>query len=176
MDGSVNLWLFNHEEAVLNYRKSGARISKIHFNDSGSKFGYCDFGGVLSLWRFNSSPDGLHRPYVVRHNTMVIHRCCWYPNNLSLSLSQALQCHNKRAMDFAFLNAGSFISTAGISSDNYNVCFWDLLVPPHKALVSALNCHEDGGAHSIVYSPRHQLLFSGGKQGEICTPMEMNER
>jgi len=83
----VNLWLFNHEEAVLNYRKSGARISKIHFNDSGSKFGYCDFGGVLSLWRFNSSPDGLHRPYVVRHNTMVIHRCCWYPNNLSLSLS-----------------------------------------------------------------------------------------
>ena len=122
----MNLWLFNHEEAVLNYRKSGARISKIHFNDSGSKFGYCDFGGVLSLWRFNSSPDGLHRPYVVRHNTMVIHRCCWYPNNLSLSLSQALQCHNKRAMDFAFLNAGSFISTAGISSDNYNVFFWDL--------------------------------------------------
>jgi hypothetical protein len=72
-------------------------------------------------------------------------------------------------MDFAFLNAGSFISTAGISSDHFNVCFWDLLVPPHKALVSAIPCHEDGGAHSVIYSPRHQLLFSGGKQGEICT-------
>jgi len=33
-------------------------------------------------------------------------------------------------------------------------------------LVKSFPCHE-GGASSVVYSPRHQLLISGGKKGDI---------
>lgn len=78
-----------------------------------------------------------------------------------------MQAHTKSTLDFAFLNSGSFIATVGISTESKrNVCLWDVLQPPHKAMVSAFTDHE-AGATSVVYSPRHQLLVSGGKKGGI---------
>ena len=77
------------------------------------------------------------------------------------------------------MNSGSLIVTAGISNDkryllNYfffpnfyrNLCIWDTLLPPSKMLVKSFSNHEMG-ATSVVYSPRHQLLISGGKKGDI---------
>lgn len=79
-----------------------------------------------------------------------------------------MQAHTKNTLDFTFLNNGSFLATVGISSESKrNVCLWDVLQPPHKAMVSAFTDHE-AGASSVVYSPRHQLLVSGGKKGGIC--------
>ena len=40
------------------------------------------------------------------------------------------------------------------------------MLPPDKSMVSGFSCH-DSGASSLVYSPRHQLLVSGGKKGDI---------
>jgi len=98
--------------------------------------------GNLALWKFNAPEDAL-RPF---HN---------------------MQAHTKSTLDFAFLNSGSFIATVGISTESKrNVCLWDVLQPPHKAMVSAFTDHE-AGATSVVYSPRHQLLVSGGKKGGI---------
>jgi DmX-like protein len=44
------------------------------------------------------------------------------------------------------------------------VCLWDVVVGGSP--VVSWDTHA-GGAHSIVYSPRHQLLVSGGKRGDI---------
>jgi len=123
--------------------KSNARVSKIHFNRTGSKFGVCDVSGRVSLWRFEASETFRDEPFV------------------------ELKCHTKRANDLAFLNSGSFLASCGISQNTKNVCLWDILLPPTKSQVHAFHCHE-GGAYSMVYAPNHQLLFTGGKKGIIC--------
>jgi hypothetical protein len=41
------------------------------------------------------------------------------------------------------------------------------LLPPNKSMVSYFTDHE-AGASSVVYSPRHQTLISGGKKGGLC--------
>lgn len=70
-----------------------------------------------------------------------------------------------------------------------HVCLWDTLLPPSKAMIccgymkdkkkeentnilcySALPGHESG-AYAISYEPESQLLFSGGKRGEIGKTM-----
>jgi DmX-like protein len=60
------------------------------------------------------------------------------------------------------------VATTGFSKNHHNVCLWDVLMIPNRSLVAYFVCHEDGGGQSIVYSPRHQLLISGGKHGDIC--------
>ncbi|KAG8516720.1 DmX-like protein 1, partial [Galemys pyrenaicus] len=77
------------------------------------------------------------------------------------------QCHNKTANDFVFVSSSSLIATAGLSTDNRNVCLWDTLVAPANSLVHAFTCH-DSGATVLAYAPKHQLLMSGGRKGFTC--------
>ncbi|PKU43351.1 hypothetical protein llap_6353 [Limosa lapponica baueri] len=77
------------------------------------------------------------------------------------------QCHNKTANDFVFISSSSLIATAGLSSDNRNICLWDTLVSPTNSLVHAFICH-DSGATVLAYAPKHQLLISGGRKGFTC--------
>eukprot|EP00012_Vannella_robusta_P011086 CAMPEP_0206195638 /NCGR_PEP_ID=MMETSP0166-20121206/7969_1 /ASSEMBLY_ACC=CAM_ASM_000260 /TAXON_ID=95228 /ORGANISM="Vannella robusta, Strain DIVA3 518/3/11/1/6" /LENGTH=488 /DNA_ID=CAMNT_0053612955 /DNA_START=243 /DNA_END=1706 /DNA_ORIENTATION=- len=143
--GEIHLWLYHHTEALLKYKTGTASISKVRFNESGTKFGCCDADGNLSLFRFLPGVEATQPlPY-------------WNFN-----------VHNKRCGDFAFLNSGSWIATAGHSKNRRNVCIWDVLLAPNRSLVAAIVCHEDGGANSICYSREHQLLISGGKNGDIC--------
>lgn len=144
-DGSIYLWQFQVPSVVATYRQpNNPRICRIHFNQNGTKFGACDNSGYVCLWRFASNEDFL-RPYLNLH------------------------CHTKRTLDFAFFNAGSCIATVGYSTPpKKNLCLWDVLIPPYKACVADFACHEDGGAASIAYSSRHQLLLTGGKKGDIC--------
>jgi len=145
VDGTIVLWGFNAPKetaAMATYRGTpGPRISRIHFNPSGTKFGACDVDGYLALWRFDS-------------------------NESSLKPFQSLRCHDKRTLDFAFVNSGSLIASAGISTNKQNVCLWDTLLPPSKSLVRVFN-GQDSGTSSICYSARHQLLITGGKKGDI---------
>jgi hypothetical protein len=67
-------------------------MNRIHFNASGTKFGACDMEGNLALWRFDA-------------------------NEASLKPFQTINCNTKRTLDFAFVNSGSLIATAGISSN-----------------------------------------------------------
>lgn len=46
-----------------------------------------------------------------------------------------MKCHNKGTNDFVFVGSSSLFATAGQSSDNFNVCLWDTLLPKNKALV-----------------------------------------
>eukprot|EP01090_Pellita_catalonica_P013311 TRINITY_DN3115_c0_g3_i1.p1 TRINITY_DN3115_c0_g3~~TRINITY_DN3115_c0_g3_i1.p1 ORF type:complete len:660 (+),score=120.99 TRINITY_DN3115_c0_g3_i1:92-1981(+) len=150
IEGHVQLSLFSaavaegEEDVVATFRTKGgaaARVAKIHCNRTGTKLGACDHSGTLTMWRCDTNPAS-RIPFI------------------------SLQCHSASAIDFAFLNSGSFIASVGRSADRKNVALYDLLLPQPR--VVDFVCHEDGGAHSVVYSPRHQVLISGGKDGVIC--------
>jgi len=144
-DGSINLWQFNTTQSLATYRSPGTpAITKLHLNASGSKFGATDQSGNVALWRFDASESSL-MPFL------------------------NMQCHTKRANDFAFLNSGSVIATCGHSlsdKDVKNVCIWDVLVSPHKALISSFTGPLEGGS-CLAYSPIRNLLVCGAKKGDI---------
>uniref|UniRef100_A0A8C7ZS02 Dmx like 1 n=1 Tax=Oryzias sinensis TaxID=183150 RepID=A0A8C7ZS02_9TELE len=85
---------------------------------------------------------------------------------MHVSLCQTLQCHNKTAHDFVFVGSSSLIATAGLSTDNRNVCLWDTLVTPANSLIHAFCCH-DSGATVLSVAPKRQLLITGGRKGWI---------
>eukprot|EP01133_Synstelium_polycarpum_P008357 gene8357-9815_t len=118
------------------------QIVRCKFNQSGSKFGACDMAGNVLLWQFAAQEDTL-RPFYT------------------------LQAHSKQTLDFTFLNSGSLLATAGISTDSKkDVCLWDVLLPPHKSLIASYTDQENG-ASSIAYSPKNQTIIVGGKKGSL---------
>ncbi|ETV99253.1 hypothetical protein H310_07999 [Aphanomyces invadans] len=115
-------------------------VHRIRFANSGYTLGACDALGYVYLWNFAS--EGSSACYA------------------------HLQCHNRGTRDFAFLNASSCVASVGSSTKKKNLCLWDTLLPPHKALICAPLCHPVG-AVSIVFSSRHQLILSGGDSGSL---------
>ncbi|XP_069736632.1 dmX-like protein 1 isoform X5 [Phaenicophaeus curvirostris] len=147
-DGSVRMFEWGHAQQITCFRSGGnSRVTRMRFNYQGNKFGIVDADGYISLYQTNwkccpltgTSP----KPYLM-----------W-------------QCHNKTANDFVFISSSSLIATAGLSSDNRNICLWDTLVSPTNSLVHAFICH-DSGATVLAYAPKHQLLISGGRKGFTC--------
>ncbi|NXK90857.1 DMXL1 protein, partial [Formicarius rufipectus] len=147
-DGSVRMFEWGHAQQITCFRSGGnSRVTRMRFNYQGNKFGIVDADGYISLYQTNwkccpltgSSP----KPYLT-----------W-------------QCHSKTANDFVFISSSSLIATAGLSSDNRNICLWDTLVSPTSSLVHAFICH-DSGATVLAYAPKHQLLISGGRKGFTC--------
>uniref|UniRef100_A0A3P8TPI4 Dmx like 1 n=1 Tax=Amphiprion percula TaxID=161767 RepID=A0A3P8TPI4_AMPPE len=141
-DGSVRMFEWGHSQQIICFRSPGnSRVTRIRFNHQGNKFGIVDADGGLSLWQTNTSGNA-PKPYLT------------------------LQCHNKTAHDFVFVGSSSLIATAGLSTDNRNVCLWDTLVTPANSLVHAFCCHESG-ATVLSMAPRQQLLITGGRKGWI---------
>ncbi|XP_075875590.1 dmX-like protein 1 isoform X2 [Nelusetta ayraudi] len=141
-DGSVRMFEWGHSQQIICFRSPGnSRVTRIRFNHQGNKFGIVDADGGLSLWQTNTS-GSTPKPYLT------------------------LQCHNKTAHDFVFVASSSLIATAGLSTDNRNVCLWDTLVTPANCLVHAFCCH-DSGATVLAMAPRNQLLITGGRKGWI---------
>ncbi|XP_040852610.1 dmX-like protein 1 isoform X6 [Ochotona curzoniae] len=147
-DGSVRMFEWGHSQQITCFRAGGnSRVTRMRFNYQGNKFGIVDADGYLSLyqtnWKCCPVTGSMPKPYLT-----------W-------------QCHNKTATDFVFLSSSSLIATAGLSTDNRNVCLWDTLVAPANSLVHAFTCH-DSGATVLAYAPKHQLLISGGRKGFTC--------
>nr|XP_061804527.1 dmX-like protein 1 [Nerophis lumbriciformis] len=141
-DGSVRMFEWGHSQQIICFRSPGnSRVTRIRFNHQGNKFGIVDADGGLSLWQTNTT-GAAPKPYLT------------------------LQCHNKTAHDFVFVGSSSLIATAGLSTDNRNVCLWDTLVTPINSLVHAFCCHESG-ATVLLMAPRQQLLVTGGRKGWI---------
>ncbi|XP_035514140.1 dmX-like protein 1 [Morone saxatilis] len=141
-DGSVRMFEWGHSQQIICFRSPGnSRVTRIRFNHQGNKFGIVDADGGLSLWQTNTSGNA-PKPYLTLH------------------------CHNKTAHDFVFVGSSSLIATAGLSTDNRNVCLWDTLVTPANSLVHAFCCHESG-ATVLAMAPRQQLLITGGRKGWI---------
>ncbi|XP_059910483.1 dmX-like protein 1 isoform X3 [Gadus macrocephalus] len=139
-DGSVRMFEWGHSQQIICFRSPGnSRVTRIRFNHQGNKFGIVDADGGLSLWQTNTSGTA-PKPYLT------------------------LQCHNKTAHDFVFAGSSSLIATAGLSTDNRNVCLWDTLVTPLNSLVHAFYCHESG-ATVLAMASRLQLLITGGRKG-----------
>ncbi|KAI8640796.1 RAVE protein 1 C terminal-domain-containing protein [Parasitella parasitica] len=144
---SAILWQFGQEREIASYYGCQGKATRIHFDQFGQKFGAGDTSGNLCLWRFDAHAHS-NKPYYT------------------------LNCHAKATRDFTFIDSSSLIATAGTSvtmgrsSKRDHICLWDTLLPPSKAMVSALPGHESG-AYAITYEPNSQLLFSGGKKGEI---------
>ncbi|XP_012992337.3 dmX-like protein 1 isoform X2 [Esox lucius] len=141
-DGSVRMFEWGHSQQIICFRSPGnCRVTRIRFNHQGNKFGIVDADGALSLWQTNTTGN-TPKPYLT------------------------LQCHNKTAHDFVFVGSSSLIATAGLSTDNRNVCLWDTLVTPMNSLVHAFSCHESG-ATVLSLAPKQQLLITGGRKGWI---------
>ncbi|KAI1317690.1 regulator of (H+)-ATPase in vacuolar membrane [Mortierella claussenii] len=138
----VTLWQFGQPKELNNYSGTTAKVTRVHFDSYGQKFGATDVKGDLHLWRFDSNTVG-SKPFL------------------------SIQCHDKMARDFAFLGSSSVVATTGTSSDGRNLAIWDTLLPKGKALMQAYKVHDRGG-YSLAFSKRHQLLVSGGRNGEIC--------
>ncbi|KAF9934084.1 regulator of (H+)-ATPase in vacuolar membrane [Mortierella alpina] len=139
----VTLWQFGQSDALNNYSGTSSKVTRVHFDSYGQKFGATDLKGDLHLWRFDSNTIG-SKPFL------------------------SLNCHDKTARDFAFLGSSSVIATTGTSGDGKNLAIWDTLLPKGKAQSKAYKVHDRGGGYSLAYSKRHQLLVSGGRNGEIC--------
>ncbi|KAI9202400.1 WD40-repeat-containing domain protein [Polychytrium aggregatum] len=140
---SINLYHYGQKKELVSYTfKSAGRLTKIRFDPFGVRFGATDTKGDLHLWKFDASSQGL-------------------------APTQTLSCHNGPAYDFRYLSSGSFLATAGSSATSLNVCMWDTLLPQQKQRVKGFTVNE-GGSHSLVYSPRHNLVISGGKRGDIA--------
>uniref|UniRef100_A0A8C7D4H2 Dmx like 1 n=1 Tax=Oncorhynchus kisutch TaxID=8019 RepID=A0A8C7D4H2_ONCKI len=138
-DGSVRMFEWGHSQQIICFRSPGnSRVTRIRFNHQGNKFGIVDADGALRLWQTNTTGN-TPKPYL---------------------------CHNKTAHDFVFVGSSSLIATAGLSTDNRNVCLWDTLVNPMNSLVHAFSCHESG-ATVLSLAPRQQLLITGGRKGWI---------
>ncbi|XP_036382466.1 dmX-like protein 1 isoform X2 [Megalops cyprinoides] len=149
-DGSVRMFEWGHSQQIICYRSPGnSRVTRIRFNYQGNKFGIVDADGALSLWQTNTTGN-TPKPYLT------------------------LQCHNKTAHDFVFVGSSSLIATAGLSTDNRNVCLWDTLVTPANSLVHAFSCHESG-ATVLALASRQQLLISGGRKGWISV-LDLTQR
>lgn len=147
-DGSVRMFEWGHSQQITCFRSGGnSRVTRMRFSYQGNKFGIVDADGYLSLyqtnWKCCPIAGSIPKPYLT-----------W-------------QCHNKTANDFVFVSSSSLIATAGLSTDNRNVCLWDTLVAPANSLVHAFTCH-DSGATVLAYAPKHQLLISGGRKGFTC--------
>lgn len=147
-DGSVRMFEWGHSQQITCFRSGGnSRVTRMRFSYQGNKFGIVDADGYLSLyqtnWKCCPIAGSIPKPYLT-----------W-------------QCHNKTANDFVFVGSSSLIATAGLSTDNRNVCLWDTLVAPVNSLVHAFTCH-DSGATVLAYAPKHQLLISGGRKGFTC--------
>ncbi|XP_006873256.1 PREDICTED: dmX-like protein 1-like [Chrysochloris asiatica] len=147
-DGSVRMFEWGHSQQITCFRSGGnSRVTRMRFNYQGNKFGIVDADGYLSLyqtnWKCCPVTGSIPKPYLT-----------W-------------QCHNKTANDFVFVSSSSLIATAGLSTDNRNICLWDTLVAPANSLVHAFPCH-DSGATVLAYAPKHQLLISGGRKGFTC--------
>nr|XP_021533119.1 dmX-like protein 1 isoform X3 [Aotus nancymaae] len=147
-DGSVKMFEWGHSQQITCFRSGGnSRVTRMRFNYQGNKFGIVDADGYLSLyqtnWKCCPVTGSMPKPYLT-----------W-------------QCHNKTANDFVFVSSSSLIATAGLSTDNRNICLWDTLVAPANSLVHAFTCH-DSGATVLAYAPKHQLLISGGRKGFTC--------
>ncbi|KAJ3285428.1 regulator of (H+)-ATPase in vacuolar membrane, partial [Borealophlyctis nickersoniae] len=141
-DATVQLYQFGQERELVSYSSgTTARITRCRFDPFGARFGASDSKGHLYLWRFDASTQ-------------------------SLMPSQSLKCHSSAAHDFTFLSSATLLATAGVSSSYNNVCLWDTLLPPAKSRVKAFSVL-DGGAYSLVYAPRRQLLIAGGRKGDI---------
>ncbi|XP_075597124.1 dmX-like protein 1 isoform X4 [Balearica regulorum gibbericeps] len=147
-DGSVRMFEWGHAQQITCFRSGGnSRVTRMRFNYQGNKFGIVDADGYISLYQTNW-------------------KCCPLTGT-SPKPYLTWQCHNKTANDFVFISSSSLIATAGLSSDNRNICLWDTLVSPTNSLVHAFMCH-DSGATVLAYAPKHQLLISGGRKGFTC--------
>ncbi|KAF9438201.1 regulator of (H+)-ATPase in vacuolar membrane [Entomortierella beljakovae] len=138
----VTLWQFGQPNELNNYSGTNTRVTKVHFDAFGQKFGATDAKGNMHLWRFDSNTIG-SKPFLT------------------------LNCHDKIARDFSFLGSSSVVATTGASGDGKNLAIWDTLLPKDKAQTQSYKVHAKGG-YSLAYSKRHQLLVSGGRDGEIC--------
>ncbi|NXX75779.1 DMXL1 protein, partial [Urocolius indicus] len=147
-DGSVRMFEWGHAQQITCFRSGGSsRVTRMRFTYQGNKFGIVDADGYISLYQTNW-------------------KCCPITGT-SPKPYLTWQCHNKTANDFVFISSSSLLATAGLSSDNRNICLWDTLVSPTNSLVHAFACH-DSGATVLAYAPKHQLLISGGRKGFTC--------
>ncbi|XP_018017231.1 dmX-like protein 2 isoform X2 [Hyalella azteca] len=143
-DGSVTVREWQHTGVVARPRPGGtfAKVTRLHFNQQGNKFGVMDSDGNLSLYHLGLGTQ-VTKPFYSH------------------------QCHNKHGSDFAFVGSSSLLATSGQSSDHRNVALWDTLMPPRKANVVSWLCHESGTA-AMLYAPQNQILLSAGKKGTVC--------
>ena len=89
----MKLYQFGQKKELITYiTGNSARLTQSKFDPFGVRFGATDTRGELHLWKFDSSLSGQHP-------------------------SQTIQCNSAITNDFTFLNSGTLLATAGVSSN-----------------------------------------------------------
>ncbi|KAJ5068508.1 rabconnectin-related [Anaeramoeba ignava] len=144
LDGELLLLEFDSDSYIHQIQKpNNKRITKLYFNQEGSRFGICDSTGQITLWDFDSQNSGFAPFYT-------------------------LDSFLHRVNDFLFVNSGSVIATLG-KTDAKTECvsLWDILLPSDNNRVTSFPIKKDGGASSLAFSKRYNLLVTGGKKGKL---------
>ena len=77
-------------------------------------------------------------------------------------------CHDKFGSDLVFVRGSSCIATAGESTNNYNVCIWDLLFSERsRCLIRSYCCYEGTGANCIEHCADIDAIVVGGHRGSL---------
>jgi len=120
------LWHFGWNNALAEFSFSvnpdskastPVHITRLRFNESGTKFGATSGNGKLSLWSFH------FRPYLTKSHLLPAFEVRCPLTVLLKAPSQTFEVHDKHAYDFEFLKGGTLIATAGDAHDSQSVEF-----------------------------------------------------
>jgi hypothetical protein len=133
-DQEAMLWTFGIDQQTGSYaltkNSSGSKASHTAFDLFGSKFGFAEQDGLLSLWHFSQQSRGT--PF------------------------RQLTTELKRLEYFEFLSS-SVLALAGQPSARHAVEVWDTLLPTQKAVVQRFE-GVDAAAKCLLYLPDVQQV------------------
>ena len=141
--------LLNNEEEKIQKKVTSQSdyMTALKFNDFGNKICAISQNGNLYLWHFNVPRSIFRREfraYFEQH------------------------CHDKFGADLVFVDGSACIATCGQSSNNQNVCIWDLLFNDRsRSLIRSYVCYQQNGANCIEYAQDLSALIVGGHKGII---------
>jgi hypothetical protein len=90
--GMACMWECSHPRALAIHRSLGSKVTRVHFNHFGSKYGVAA-DGKLHLFQFGMNTASSSEAY------------------------QIVECYKRTLNDFVFVSSSSFIASAGLSSD-----------------------------------------------------------
>jgi len=130
-----------------NSNKAADYMTALKFNPFGNKLGGISQNGNLYLWHFNVPRSIFRREFRAYYSQ---------------------HCHDKVGSDLVFVRGSSCIATAGESSNDQNVCIWDLLYnDSSRCLIRSYCCYEGTGANCIEHCGDIDSIVVGGHRGSL---------
>lgn len=158
-DGGLQLWSFGAPRPLSSLAPTATSgVTRLAFDRDGQLLAVAHACGACAVYDFARACSGACRRPLL-----------------------ALDAHDKKALDVAFLPPGSTVLvTAGVGASSglpsltsaksrggASVRVWDLLRPPPSACLASLSIHE-GGCCALLALPAGDRLVTGGVKGDLA--------